>query len=257
MVEARHAAVQALRFSRSESALPALLEALGDEDKSVREGASMALSPYDTEATVRALIGAAEGKEMVQRIIIDLRGSRRPEAREFLIGFLKSEDPKLREMAARSFYKAIFEGDPVTLELHRLAADPDLAVRVSAIEALHKSPLAETVGVLLGVLRREGLTPRELRAAVQSLGESVERVRFRKGSLDALRSAQDLPALMSMVLSAAPERGLPPLGFAAVRILSQAGTEEARALLGRVKAGDFGPSLVDGASKALERMAAR
>jgi len=245
--DARLAAIQALRFFRSEKALPALLEAVGDENRSVRECASMALAPYDTEVTVRRLLEAARRPDMVPRVIVDLRPSRRPEAREALMGFLRSEDAETRKFAAGSFYEAVYKGDPVILELHRLVGDPDAEVRVAALAALHKSPLPETLGVLLGALRRKDLDPREQVFAVDSLSVVCGEIQFRKASLSVLREAADLPDLMAGALRAESR-----VAGSAVGILGFAGTPAARDLLRRVEAGEFGPGLVERARKTLE-----
>ncbi len=257
VVDARLAAIQALKFSQSEKALPGLLDALGDENKSIREWSSMALAPYDTESTVKALIDAAKRSDMVQRVIIDLRGSRRPEARQFLVGYLKSEDPKLREMAARSFYRAVCDGDPVIFELHRLTKDPNDEVRLSAVEALHKSPLPETVNVLLETLRRPDLGLLEHHRALGSLSVISGTIRHRDGIAKAFRDAPDLAPLMEKSLRAPMIRNLPPMGGNAITILAKAATPEAVILLRRVMNGEFGAELAETAAKTLEHMATK
>lgn len=253
VLEARLAAIQALQFSKSEKALPALLEAVGHENRTVRECASMALVPYDSEVTVRRLLDAATGRpDMVPRVIIDLRGSRRPEAREALVGFLHSENPEIRRYAAGSFYDAIFKGDPVILEIHILVNDPDPEVRVTALGALHKSPLPETVGVLAGALRRHDVKPQELRAAVISLSTISGEVTNHKELRPAFRGVQDLPALMEKALGGDQKGATPPLGHAVVMILGASGTPEATALLLRIQQGEFGGEFVEEARRTLQ-----
>jgi len=251
-LEARTAAIQALQFSKSEKALPALLEAIRDENRTVRESACMALSKYDTGVTVQAILEAAKRPDMVPRVIIDLRGSRNSQAREALVGFLHSEDPVIRRYAAGSFYDAIFKGDPVILEIHRLVDDSDVEVREVALQALHKSPMLETVAVLTGALRRNDIGPREVRAAVSSLGVISGEVTNRKELRGAFQDVRDLPSLMEKALRSNMKDVNPPLGGSVVMILGATASPEAKALLLRIQEGEFGQDLVVSARKTLE-----
>lgn len=244
--EARLCALQALRFRASALALPAYLAALEHDDPSTRRVASMAVARYDTEETVAALLrAAAKDPQMAPRVIIDLRLSRRPEARTAIARFLRDEDPKVRATAAGSYRNRLSRDRPFTDELHRvLGDDPDAEVRARAASTLAKSQRPDTVLVLLDALRRPELERQEEIALVRSLRTACAYFRDNRKPVPHLAAAEDAAGLLEHALGAG--------GWAAqsaVELLQMADTPACRAVLDRVRAGEFGEELVERASK--------
>lgn len=242
--DARVAGIFALRFSNSPKALPALLDAVRDGDPGIREAACMALGPYDTEVSVRALLDAAERPGMAPRVLNHLRGSRRPEAWVWLAGLLDSEDPDLRGRALGALEVAVRNGDPQVARIHALLDDPSPEVRHAALRALHWSPLPDTQRLVIGRLRKADLDPLERAAATRCLCRHGYASSDPGEARRILREIEDLPALLAASLKEGGDGGEEVL-----QLLAEVGTKAARAILERAGEGEFGPRVAAAAKR--------
>jgi len=245
--EARLAALRALRFAKSEKALPVLLATVDGEDLALAEAASMALASYDSEVTVRRLVALTRRPGMEVRAILDLRGSARPEAREAAQWLLGSPSPEVRAAAAASFgeWLRADEGKDALPALTALLRDPAPRVRAAAIEALATSRSEETARCLLDALG--GTAPAPDPVTEKALMRSLASV---CGPLIGGKAAQRVVAERLAVVIAPLDAARPASPFC-VGLLETVATTDAREALARAAEGHPDKSVRELAKAAL------
>ncbi len=168
----------------SNAAVPALIEALRDDDVEVRRAATQSLDQLQDPRAVAALIAAlkdsdAEVRKTAAWALGEL-GDRR--AVEPLIGALKDENAEVRQSAAHSLGEL---SDPRAAgALLEMLKDSSADVRHQSLWALNEIPDPRAVEPLINALKDSDADVRQM--AAEGLGELADR-----------RAVQPLMALLS------------------------------------------------------------
>ena len=147
--------IRLLGQTRSEKALPILVDSLGDEDSAVRRAAAQALGKIGSEMAVEHLLEALGDEDWLVRWIAAYAlgeiGSEK--AVEHLLVALRDEDAKVRWRAADALGRTASE--IATEHLLEALRDEDSSIRWKAAEALGKIGSEIAIEHLLKALRDE------------------------------------------------------------------------------------------------------
>jgi len=234
-------AARAIGRSGIDGAAPALVRALGDDDLHVRAEAISALArlelvfgyPADLEtdpslhvrAALARALGQAVGDDSLARLrrlaedasptvraaaIESLAARRGDEAAETLLSLLNDEAWTIRAAAVRAAPRIGEQGGVV---VDRALADPDVRVRVAALESAAESdPASETIlamlesedlalrGTALGLYAEHATPPAlEVLRSVYDRSSGVEWIEIREAVVDALADTEGARPLLERV----------------------------------------------------------
>ena len=219
-----------MRFVKAPEAIPRMVELARSENFSVLSDVSLALGQYDTAESAAALIALTQhaNPEIRRRACLDLRASRRPEAKVALIKLLSDRDPQVCALGPVGLVDWLRD-DQTGEALPRLVElldDPEPAVRASAAEQLGECRNSALVPPLLEALKK---TPSE---------ESVKRgilvalyCHYSKGDAQAKELIDaSLAPIVAALKAGGPHDGYGP-SFQAVGILDLSPKTEAREAL--------------------------
>ena len=171
--EVREQAMQALARMRAPEALDAIRAALGDQNPSVREQAAFALGQYRDRTSVDALVAALKDSsaDVREQAVFALGQIKESRAGDALAATLKDADADVREQAAFALgqlrYRAAVEALGASLK------DSSASVREQAAFALGQIRDARAVDALVVALRNESASVREQAAfALGQIGDA-------------------------------------------------------------------------------------
>ena len=154
-------------------AVPALTEALGDEQVAVRAGAAQALgnigpAARSAEEGLKKLLNDNDAEVRVSAILAmgQVTGSPSPQP---MVAALKDESPRVREVAGQLLVKL---GQPAIASLKPAVKDKDIGVRAQAVQVLGRIKHADAVPILIEAMEDEDRGVRD--AAVLALAETGE-----------------------------------------------------------------------------------